>query len=40
MLEAREKVKSKMEASNNVYKEMKKFNYPLKKEERDAIFKN
>lgn len=39
MLEYREKVKGKIESCNKLYIEMKKFNYPLKKEERDKVVK-
>jgi hypothetical protein len=37
MLEARERVKGKFENCNKLYIEMKKYNYPLKKEERDKF---
>lgn len=39
MLDARERVKSKIEGSNKLYTEMKKYVYPLKKEERDRFVK-
>lgn len=37
MLEHRERVKGKFEICNKLYVEMKKYNYPLKKEERDKF---
>lgn len=39
MLEHRERVKGKFESCNKLYVEMKKYNYPLKKEERDKVIK-
>lgn len=37
MLTEREQVKEIIEAANELYREMKKHNLPLKKEERDKI---
>ncbi len=39
MLRERERTKGKVESCNKLYIEMKKYNYPLKKEERDKIVK-
>jgi hypothetical protein len=39
MLDARERVKGKIEGCNKLYTEMKKFVYALKKEERDRFVK-
>ena len=40
MLQARDQTKDKMEVANSLYREMKKLNLPLKREERDSIKMN
>lgn len=39
LIAAREQVKGKMEAANEIYKEMKKKNIPLSKGEREQVIK-